>query len=478
MFRRVQAFRSITGIAIALLASLALTGCSTNMVLGSQASTVTITTSSPSTVTLQSGGTQAYAVSVSGTSNSAVSWNIVDAGGNNHKYGDATVGTITPSDGSASVTYTSPQIVAPAGPETITIYAGASADTSISERFTVTVTPQPAPIAVSISPKSASAQACPSTPCPNSIVDFSASVINYTQTSNVTWQVNSQTGGNSQVGTITTSGVYTAPAVVPNPSAVTVTAVSVEDPTKFDNATVTIVPAGTVAVSVSPQTATIFTGASGDFTATVIGALDPAVTWSLTCTPSPCGTVTLTGADTATYTAPAQPTSVDLTATSVADTSKTASAAITVSSPVQPTLSITYNTSLVPLHSGGGPLLLTATVNNPPSGSNPTITWAYDATKFCISSDQEGAGFNDNCLSSTSDGDDTGSNQPDGPGSIATVSTTQANYTPPADVFTGTVVSNLCPQATASTPYVNIPVSADLGNGTTIYANVCIEVLP
>lgn len=478
MFRRVQTFCSVTGIGAALLALLALTGCSSNPVLGSQSSKVTITTSSPATVTLQSGSTQAYSVSVSGTSNSAVSWNIVDAGNNNHKYGDATVGMITPSDGSGSVTYTSPQIVAPAGPETITIYAGASADTSISERFSVTITPQPAPIAVSVSPTSASAQACPTTPCPNSVVTFSASVINYTQTSNVTWEVNGQAGGNSQVGTITASGVYTAPAVVPNPAAVTVTAVSVEDPTKSANATVTVVPAGTVAVSVSPQTATIFTGASGDFTATVIGALDPAVTWSLTCTTSPCGTIALTGADTATYTAPAQPTSVDLTATSVADTSKTASAAITVSSPVQPTLSITYNTSLVPLHSGGSPLLLTATVNNPPSGSNPTIHWAYDATKFCISSDQEGAGFNDNCLSSTSDGDDTGNNQPDGPGSVSTVSTTQANYTPPAEVFTGTVVSTLCPQATASTPYVNIPVSADLGNGTTIYANVCIEVLP
>lgn len=480
MFYRVLNLSRLIGAAIALTTFVALSGCSSYPNLSSQSSTVTMTTSSPANMTLQSGKSTPYSVSVAGTSDTSVSWNIVDAGGNNHKYGDATVGTITPQNSSASVTYTAPQITAPAGPETITIYAGASADTSISEMFKVTITPQPAPIGVAISPTSASAQACPSTPCPASMVSFSATVINYTQTSAVTWEVDGHANGNSQVGTITSAGVYTAPASVPNPAAVTVAAVSVEDPTKSATATVTIVSAGTVAVSISPQTAPIFTGASQQFKATVIGALDSAVTWSLSCTITPCGTISLTGTDTATYTAPAEATSVALKATSVADTSKSATASITVSSPVQPTLSISYNQSLVPLHAGGSPFLLTATVNNPPSGSNATITWGYDPTKFCISSDEEGVGSYDNCQSSTSDGDDTGQKQPDGPseGSLSVVSATQANYTPPGVVFTGNVVENLCPQATAATPYVNIPVSADLGNGTTIYTNVCIEVLP
>jgi len=43
-------------------------------------------------------------------------------------------------------------------------------------------------------------------------------------------------GGNSSVGTITSAGLYTAPAVAPNPSTVTITAVSVADSTKSGTA--------------------------------------------------------------------------------------------------------------------------------------------------------------------------------------------------------------------------------------------------
>jgi len=47
------------------------------------------------------------------------------------------------------------------------------------------------------------------------------------------------TGGNATVGTISTSGLYTAPSVVPNPAAVTVTAIASADTTKSAKATVT-----------------------------------------------------------------------------------------------------------------------------------------------------------------------------------------------------------------------------------------------
>src|SRR5256886_11124232 len=40
----------------------------------------------------------------------------------------------------------------------------------------------------------------------------------------VTWQVDTVTGGNATVGTISTSGVYTVPATVPSPATVTITA--------------------------------------------------------------------------------------------------------------------------------------------------------------------------------------------------------------------------------------------------------------
>jgi uncharacterized protein (DUF1800 family) len=59
---------------------------------------------------------------------------------------------------------------------------------------------------------------------------FTATVNNESSTA-VTWQVNGVTGGNSTVGTISTTGLYTPPPAIPNPNAVTVKAVSVAPPT-------------------------------------------------------------------------------------------------------------------------------------------------------------------------------------------------------------------------------------------------------
>ncbi len=55
----------------------------------------------------------------------------------------------------------------------------------------------------------------------------------------VSWSVNGIAGGNSAVGTITASGVYTAPAVKPNPAIVTVTATTA-DRTQSASAQITI----------------------------------------------------------------------------------------------------------------------------------------------------------------------------------------------------------------------------------------------
>ena len=46
----------------------------------------------------------------------------------------------------------------------------------------------------------------------------------------LTWTVNGVAGGNAQIGTISAKGVYTAPAVVPNPNLVVVQATSVDNP--------------------------------------------------------------------------------------------------------------------------------------------------------------------------------------------------------------------------------------------------------
>jgi hypothetical protein len=54
--------------------------------------------------------------------------------------------------------------------------------------------------------------------------------------SQVSWSVNSVGGGNSTAGTISSVGLYTAPAVPPSPNTVTITAVSTQDTTKSGTA--------------------------------------------------------------------------------------------------------------------------------------------------------------------------------------------------------------------------------------------------
>ena len=75
---------------------------------------------------------------------------------------------------------------------------------------------------------------------------FTATVSGSTNTA-VTWQVNGVTGGNSANGVVSTTvlgtaneSLFLAPAAVPSPASVSVTAISQADPTKLATATVTI----------------------------------------------------------------------------------------------------------------------------------------------------------------------------------------------------------------------------------------------
>lgn len=96
-------------------------------------------------------------------------------------------------------------------------------------------------------------------------------------------------------------------------------------------------PPSSVSVSVSQTTATVSTGATAQFTATVEN--DPSnkgVGWSVSCSAASCGTVsptsTASGAAT-TYKPPASPATnlrVNLTATSASDPTKTGTVTITV----------------------------------------------------------------------------------------------------------------------------------------------------
>jgi hypothetical protein len=145
------------------------------------------------------------------------------------------------------------------------------------------------------------------------------------------------------LGSLSASGNYTAPASITSRQTVQIRATSVADPTKSATATVTLTPppAG-VTVSVSPATVSLGQGRSQQFTATVTGSSNTAVTWTMN--PS-LGSLSASG----NYTAPASITSqqtVQIRATSVADPTKSAVATVTlvpiVSSPPPTGYSVSF----------------------------------------------------------------------------------------------------------------------------------------
>ena len=111
--------------------------------------------------------------------------------------------------------------------------ATTSAPASAGSTACLTDIAVPSPVAVTISPTSANVVAGGA---PQTFND----AVQDTLITGVSWQVNGITGGNATVGTITTSGAYTPPAMVPSPAMVTVAAVSVADPAQSGSAQVMI----------------------------------------------------------------------------------------------------------------------------------------------------------------------------------------------------------------------------------------------
>jgi hypothetical protein len=110
---------------------------------------------------------------------------------------------------------------------------------------------------------------------------FAATVTGSTNTS-VTWLV----VGGAADGTISASGLYTAPAVVPNPALVSVTATSQADTTKSGSASITVAAsASNITVLVSPSSPTVPNFGTQQFNASVSGTSNTAVNWLVNGTP-------------------------------------------------------------------------------------------------------------------------------------------------------------------------------------------------
>ena len=168
------------------------------------------------------GQSRQFSATVRNAANTGVVWEVNGVAG-----GTSTTGTIT-----AAGLYSAPAAVP--SPATVSVTAVSEADSSVSASAMVTITvPQ---VIVSISPASVAVE-------PGGSQQLTATVSNASNTG-VVWEVNGVIGGTAAAGTITPSGVYTAPGVSPSPAIAIVTAVSEQTPAA---AAVAVVSLGTSA---------------------------------------------------------------------------------------------------------------------------------------------------------------------------------------------------------------------------------------
>ena len=132
--------------------------------------------------------------------------------------------------GSGNITVTSPGM-----PDEVSsirlVQFGAIANGTISGPQAITVTSSTAGVSMNMSPASAIIKV-------GATQQFSATVTGSANTT-VVWTVNNVVNGTATVGTISNSGLYTAPAVAPN-GAVAVKATSLADTQKYATALVTV----------------------------------------------------------------------------------------------------------------------------------------------------------------------------------------------------------------------------------------------
>ena len=124
---------------------------------------------------------------------------------------------------------------------------------------TTPTSPDNGSVSVTVAPATATVRA-------GSTAAFAATVSGTTNTS-VNWSVNSVAGGNATVGTVDANGMYTAPASLPTPNTVTVTATLAADATQKATSAVTLQNPVPVLNSVAPTTI-----AAGSFALTLTGS--------------------------------------------------------------------------------------------------------------------------------------------------------------------------------------------------------------
>ena len=272
---------------------------------------VTVTVA-PATASVPLGEPQTFTATVSNAANTAVSWSVNGIPG-----GNATVGTID-----AGGVYTAPANL-PA-PASVSVQATSAADNSKTSASLVTITSD---ISVSVSPEAMPVELGASRP-------FSATVNSAGNPNRaVTWMLSGSGCTGAACGTVDSSGTYTAPQIFISPPSVSLTAISVADPSKSATGTITVTSSFSLAVT-GPSTITAGNTATYAATLTPAANSNPSrvISWSVAgtgCAGAACGTISSSGV----YTAPSippSPATVQIIATPQADPSKAASVSLSI----------------------------------------------------------------------------------------------------------------------------------------------------
>jgi len=171
---------------------------------------------SPEAASVATGGSQNVSATVQNdSSNEGVIWVLSSDGTSESSPGcsGSTCGTLT-NIGAFSVTYVAPSTIPSPATVTLTAYSKAKNTSSSSTNIVITS----GALNLWISPTGATVST-------DQTEQFTAVVSGNSNTA-VIWEVSGAAGGNSTSGTISTSGLYTAPATVPGSGTATVTAVS------------------------------------------------------------------------------------------------------------------------------------------------------------------------------------------------------------------------------------------------------------
>jgi hypothetical protein len=354
---------------------------------------------------------QQFLLQVSGISNINGDWYVCTQNSNPSNCvlgGNATLGTISPDQGSDLVTYTAPAEV----PTPATVIIKAVPEGAPSRFATATVMISPNQISVQVTP-----------PGPLTVQTtleggpFTANVIGSTDQT-VSWYVNNILGGNSTVGVMVQDSQnlseedYIAPAIVPNSNPVFITAIPEADPAVVSNKVqVTIIPLQsniTIQISPDPPPPLLPGQSNPNYTATVNNTSDQMVTWTLSpkgggvCTtglPTPCGTIspTTTNGTSTTYTAPdvvglPDPYFVNITATAQAAAGVQQTVTQEVTNNAQASISI--NPSTLSIQAGSqNQVTFFATAINIPDFNADNVNWTMSCNSLAPSGENCGKPF-------------------------------------------------------------------------------------